>query len=287
MEVIDDLVAIYGAVTNAKRIGKRVGVVPTMGALHEGHLSLVREAKKVCDFVVVTIFVNPTQFAAGEDLEKYPRPIENDLALLKSHDVDVAFCPDHSKMYPNGFSTFVQPPEISKPLEGSFRESHFQGVATIVLKFFQLVPAEEAFFGQKDYQQTLVVQRMVEDLNVPVKIVVCPIYREPDGLAMSSRNVYLSERDRSRATIVNRVLCEIETKVSDGDSDFEKIVAEGFAILESEVDSIDYLKLVDSETLLCVDEHSDKIVALAAVHIGGTRLIDNRIIELNSTSKNG
>ena len=140
MELINDLVTIYDMVTHAKKGGKRIGVVPTMGALHEGHLSLVRYAKEHCDFVVVTIFVNPTQFGEGEDLDKYPRPIENDLELLEKLDVDVAFCPQHSEMYPDGFSTYVQPPEISRPLEGTFRKSHFQGVATIVLKLFQLVP---------------------------------------------------------------------------------------------------------------------------------------------------
>ncbi len=280
MEFIDDLVTIYDLVTHAKKGGKRVGVVPTMGALHDGHLSLVRNAKQHCDFVVVTIFVNPTQFGEGEDLNQYPRPIENDLELLRKLDVDVAFCPKNSEMYPDGFSTYVQPPRISRPLEGTFRKSHFQGVATIVLKLFHLVPADEAFFGQKDYQQTLVVRRMVEDLNVPIKTVVCPIHREADGLAMSSRNVYLNDKNRSRATIINHILCEIESKIFNGDLEFEKLVTEGRAKLAEQVDSIDYLQIVDSETLLMPNSDTSKVVALAAVHIGGTRLIDNRIISL-------
>src|SRR4051812_44716799 len=173
----------------ARHTGKRIGLVPTMGALHEGHLSLVDAARRECDFVVVTIFVNPTQFAPGEDFSRYPRNLEADLGKLHDRGAHLAFTPATSEIYPHGFSTSVDVGRIAEPLEGKFRPGHFRGVATVVLKLFNLAPADVAYFGRKDYQQTLVVRRMAADLDLPIEIQVCPIVREPDGLAMSSRNV--------------------------------------------------------------------------------------------------
>ena len=176
----------------ARADGKCIALVPTMGALHEGHLSLVRAAQEQCEYVAVTIFVNPTQFAPTEDFSQYPRTIEEDLQALRDLNVDLVFMPEKDHLYPEGFSTYVLPPAVADPLEGQFRPEHFRGVATIVLKLFNLLPADIAFFGQKDYQQCQVIRRMVEDLNVPIEIQSCAIIREADGLAMSSRNRYLT-----------------------------------------------------------------------------------------------
>ena len=186
--------------------GKTVGLVPTMGALHEGHLSLVRRARGECDVVIATIFVNPAQFGPSEDFSRYPRTIERDLELLAAEGCDLVFVPPQEEVYPSDFSTFVEPPAVALPLEGRFRPGHFRGVATVVLKLFNLIPANVAYFGQKDYQQALVIQHMVRDLNLPIKIAVCPIVREPDGLALSSRNRYLSTAEREQALALSRTL---------------------------------------------------------------------------------
>lgn len=190
---------IFSQLKFARESGKRVGLIPTMGALHEGHLSLVRRAKEICDLVAVTIFVNPTQFAPSEDLAKYPRTLDADLEKLLSVGTDFVFTPESSTIYPPGFSTYVEAPAVAAPLEGAFRPGHFRGVATIVLKLFNLVPADIAFFGSKDYQQLAVIRTMVHDLDVPIRIEGCPTIRESDGLAMSSRNRYLNGEERSRA----------------------------------------------------------------------------------------
>ena len=282
MEKITDLKQMHDWVCAARLSGKTVGVVPTMGALHEGHLSLVDAARANCDAVVTTIFVNPTQFAPTEDLSQYPRPLELDLEQLNARSVDVAFCPSDGDVYPKGFSTYVEPPAIALPFEGAFRKSHFRGVATIVLKLFQMVPADKAFFGQKDYQQTLVIKKMVEDLNLPVEIVVCPIVREPDGLAMSSRNLYLSEEERSRATALYRGLDQVCSEIEAGAS-IHDAVTSGRNIISSNVDELEYLNVVDAHTLLDVDKEpqqsgSSNLIALVAARVGTTRLIDNLLI---------
>ena len=193
-------------VRELQHAGKSVGLVPTMGALHQGHLSLVRRAKSDCDVAVATIFVNPTQFAPHEDFSRYPRTLESDLAALAAAKCDLVFVPSREEMYPPAASTFVEPPQVAQPLEGVFRPGHFRGVATVVLKLFNIIPADKAYFGQKDFQQALVIQRMVADLNVPVQVVVCPIIREPDGLAMSSRNRYLSPSERQQGLALSRAL---------------------------------------------------------------------------------
>ena len=199
-----------------KSVGKSIGVVPTMGALHAGHLSLVEAANESTDETVVTIFVNPTQFAAGEDLDKYPRDLEADLEKLTALGVPTVFAPATEELYPPNCSTRVLPGEIANRLEGKFRPSHFGGVATIVLKLLNLTSADQAFFGQKDFQQLMVVKRMVADLNLPTEIVACPIVREPDGLALSSRNIYLSAAEREQALSVNKTLRYVQAQIHGG-----------------------------------------------------------------------
>ncbi|MCL2347933.1 MAG: pantoate--beta-alanine ligase [Planctomycetaceae bacterium] len=206
MKIIDDPGVVQQMAMKEKRAGKRIGVVPTMGALHEGHLSLVRRSKREADTTIVTIFVNPTQFGPAEDLDKYPRTLEGDLELLEKLEVDTVFVPTNETMYPQGFETFVAPGKIADCLEGKMRPAHFRGVTTIVLKLFHITGADVAFFGQKDYQQCCVVKKMIDDFNLPVKMVVCPIVREPDGLAMSSRNRYLSAEERRQAVVLSQGL---------------------------------------------------------------------------------
>ena len=206
MRVIQSPSQIRQAIVQLRREGRRVGLVPTMGALHEGHLSLVRIARQRAETVVATIFVNPTQFGPHEDLGKYPRSLDPDLQALSAAGCNLVFVPSASDMYPPGFSTYVDPPAVAQPLEGACRPGHFRGVTTVVLKLFNLIPADFACFGQKDYQQLIVIRRMVEDLALPIEIVACPTVREPDGLAMSSRNRYLSPAERQQALALSRAL---------------------------------------------------------------------------------
>src|SRR5262245_13341024 len=225
-----------------RRLSKHVGLVPTMGALHEGHLSLVQAARERAEVVVATIFVNPTQFGPNEDFSKYPRALEADLAALAAASCDYVFVPSREEMYPEESSTFVEPPAVSQPLEGVCRPGHFRGVATIVLKLFQIIPADLACFGQKDYQQAQVIRRMVADLNVPIEIVVCPIIREPDGLAMSSRNRYLSPAERQQALALSQALGEAERLFATGEIESETIVAAMRNILRrAGITRIDYV----------------------------------------------
>jgi pantoate--beta-alanine ligase len=263
----------------ARAGGKRIGLVPTMGALHEGHLSLVRAAGRCCDFIAVTIFVNPTQFSPTEDYSKYPRTIDEDLDALRGLGVDTVFIPDREQLYPDRFSTYVLPPAVSDPLEGQFRPEHFRGVATIVLKLFNLLPADVAFFGQKDYQQCQVIRHMVEDLNVPIEIQVCPIVREPDGLAMSSRNRYLSPSDRVRATALFEALGEAARQVQGGTTDCAAVAECMHDILRrAGVTKIDYATVVDACTLESIGRIDRPAVALIAAYVGATRLIDNTLL---------
>ena len=217
--VISEPAKMRALTDGLKQKGKTVGCIPTMGALHEGHLSLARASVAATDVSVATIFVNPTQFAPGEDLDSYPRRLEEDLQLLGSIGVDYVFCPQAETMYPAGSSTSVVPPKISKKLEGEFRPTHFAGVATIVLKLLNIVGPTTAFFGQKDFQQVAVIKQMVADFDVPVKIETCPIVRDDDGLALSSRNAYLSEDEREIALTINRTLKHIQQQIQDGQRD--------------------------------------------------------------------
>ena len=262
------------------RTNARVGLVPTMGALHEGHLSLVRASKQHCDFTAVTIFVNPTQFGANEDLDAYPRPLEQDINTLKELGVDLVFTPDESTMYPPGCSTVVQPPDVASVLEGAHRPTHFSGVTTIVCKLFQILPAHIAFFGRKDYQQTVVIRRMVQDLNIPIEIQVEPTVRESDGLALSSRNQYLNEEQRQRAVALSESLSLAIDRFRAGETDAEQVRNAMMQHLQSNnVKSIDYVALVDPDTLQPLSEVRAGAVALVAAKVGGTRLIDNKQID--------
>jgi pantoate--beta-alanine ligase len=262
-----------------RRLSRRVGLVPTMGALHEGHLSLVQVARERADVVIATIFVNPTQFGPSEDFSKYPRALEADLQALSAAGCDHVFVPSQEEMYPEGSSTFIEPPAVSQPLEGVCRPGHFRGVATVVLKLFEIIPADLACFGQKDYQQAQVIRRMVADLNVPIEIVVCPIIREPDGLAMSSRNRYLSPAERQQALAFSEALNEAERRFAAGETESETIVAAMRNILgKAGITRIDYATLADPETLAEVPRIDERAVALIACFVGTTRLIDNRLL---------
>jgi pantoate--beta-alanine ligase len=267
---------VRAAVREAQAAGETVGFVPTMGALHEGHLSLIDAARAECDRVVASIFVNPTQFRAGEDFEKYPRPLDRDLDLLASRKCDWAFVPETNEMYPPGFDSFVEVGAVSGPWEGEARPGHFRGVATVVLKLFQLVPADRAYFGRKDYQQALVIERLVEDFHVPMTIRVCPIVRDADGLALSSRNVYLSPDERRRALVLHRSLTLAATLHSNGESSAEalrrRMLAEIEAVGGVEVDYIAFVRDGTVEPVSSID--GPTTIAIAA-RVGKTRLIDN------------
>jgi len=261
--------------------GKSIGLVPTMGALHEGHLSLVRRARSECDAVIATIFVNPAQFGPQEDFSRYPRTLERDLELLAAENCDLAFVPAQDAIYPPGFSTYVEPPAVAAPLEGKSRPGHFRGVATIVLKLFNLVPADIAYFGQKDYQQSLVIRHMVRDLNLPIKISVCPIVREADGLALSSRNRYLSPAERQQALALSRSLKLAEERFRAGQRDGAAIAsAMRHELTAAGIKRIDYATLADAQTLAELNRLDRPAVALVACFVGTTRLIDNCLLPI-------
>ena len=256
-----------------------IGLVPTMGYLHEGHLSLVRQARKECESVVVTIFVNPTQFGAHEDLDKYPRDLERDLRLLESEDADLVWTPTNEIMYPAGYQTWVMVEDVSKPLEGAMRPGHFRGVATIVAKFFNAVQPDRAYFGQKDAQQTVVVRRMAGDLNSPVKIIVCPTIREADGLAMSSRNVYLSPEERQSAVVLSQALHQAKEAFKAGERDahwLRQVVMDKLAT--EPVVKVQYISCAQPDTLQELEGQVERALISLAVTIGKTRLIDNIMI---------
>jgi pantoate--beta-alanine ligase len=249
-----------------------------MGALHEGHLSLVRQAQAQCEVAVVSIFVNPTQFGPTEDFARYPRNPQEDLELLRRFGVDVVFAPSSAEIYPAGFATFLDPGHIATVFEGAIRPGHFRGVATVVLKLFNIVRPDIAFFGQKDFQQVAVIRRLVEDLNLPVRIAVCPIVREADGLARSSRNVYLNEEERKAALVLFRSLQRAEEIAQSGETDAHKLLEEmrkTFAA-ESRV-HLDYVAIVNPGTLEPVTRVIPGSVALVAARLGSVRLIDNLI----------
>jgi pantoate--beta-alanine ligase len=282
MRVITQPAAIQQDVLALRQSGRRVGLVPTMGALHAGHLSLVRAARERADVVVATIFVNPAQFGPREDLAKYPRTLEADLQTLSAAKCDLVFVPPSADIYPLGFSTYVEPPAVSQPLEGVCRPGHFRGVATVVLKLFNLIPADMACFGQKDYQQLLVIRHMVRDLDLPIEIVPCPTVREADGLALSSRNRYLSPDQRQQALALSRALSRAEQLVASGERDGATILAQMRGVLNSAgIDRIDYVTLADPETLAEKPTIDGPVVAFIAAHVGTTRLIDNRLLDLH------
>lgn len=261
------------------RLGQRIGVVPTMGALHAGHLSLVRAARSECDRVVATIFVNPTQFAPTEDLAKYPRTLAEDLEWLAKERVDAVLVPREEEIYPPGFSTYVQPPEVAGELEGAIRPSHFRGVATVVLKLLNMTRADICYLGQKDYQQVAVVRQMVADLNVPCEIRMCPTVREPDGLAMSSRNRYLSPQERQIGLALSRTLFAAAEKIRGGAGDAVQLAGwMGGELLAAGVGSVDYALVASAETLEPQQEVKLPAVLLVAARVGATRLLDNVLV---------
>ncbi len=267
-----------------RRAGKRLGFVPTMGALHEGHLSLVRAARSACDVVAGSIFVNPTQFGPGEDLAKYPRSFERDRELFQREGVELLFAPSVEEMYPAGAVTWVTVEELSAKLDGRSRPGHFRGVSTVVAKLFHIVEPDAAFFGQKDAAQVAVIRKMVRDLNLPVEIVVCPIVREPDGLAMSSRNAYLDSQQRKQALVLHRSLVLVERLSNRGERDAALLAAAGQAemALESSV-RLDYFEIVDPDTLDPVADVSGGALVAVAAFVGTTRLIDNLLLQKKSS----
>jgi pantoate--beta-alanine ligase len=268
------------AVRAVKAGGKRVGLVPTMGALHAGHISLVRAAKARCDFIAASIFVNPTQFGPKEDYSKYPRTLEADREKLKAEGVDLIFAPAVEEMYPPGAKTFVNVDEISERLDGRSRPGHFRGVATVVAKLFHILEPDVALFGQKDAAQVAIIRRMVRDLMFPIEIVVAPIVREADGLALSSRNVYLSVHERRQALLLSRALREIESRYRAGERDANKLIEAARSVFAVEpAVRVDYIALVDPETMEDVATASAGTLAAVAAFVGATRLIDNLILD--------
>jgi pantoate--beta-alanine ligase len=277
--LIETISGIQAFVAACRRKGLRVGFVPTMGAFHEGHLSLMREARKHAQAVVVSIFVNPIQFTAGEDYDRYPRRLEQDLKLAEAEGVDVVFAPSVAEMYPKGFDTHVDQTDLPSKLCGSFRPGHFRGVMTIVTKLFNIVKPDVAYFGQKDYQQSLIIRRTATDLNLDVDIRVLPTVREDDGVAMSSRNVYLGPKQRKDAACLNQALRRAEDLVGNGESSAARVSAEMKRLIHRVKGTrIEYIAIVNSETLEPVKEIKGKTLIALAVRIGKARLIDNAIV---------
>lgn len=266
------------ACEDARAAQRRVGLVPTMGALHEGHFSLIDEAKSRADFIAVTIFVNPLQFAPGEDLERYPRTFESDLAGCRERGVDLVFAPDPNAMYPPGFQSEVSVEELGKPLEGGFRGSHFDGVTTVVTKLFNLTGPCTALFGRKDYQQWKILSRMTLDLDMPVELVGCPIVRESDGLALSSRNRYLSPSERERALGIVSGLRQACDAWAQGQHDPGALQSLAEKSVRPAVDRLDYVAAVDPETLEPSPPSPSRLLIAVAAHLGSTRLIDNVVL---------
>ena len=263
----------------ARVAGKRIGFVPTMGALHDGHLSLIRAAKSRCDLVVASIFVNPTQFGPNEDLAKYPRTFERDCQLLEKENADLLFAPTVEEMYPQDAVTWVTVEGLSEKLDGRSRPGHFRGVTTVVAKLFHIVEPDIAFFGQKDAAQVAIIRRMVRDMKFPVEIVACPIVREPDGLAMSSRNAYLDSSQRKAALVLSRALWEVERKYKSGERDTNTLIERGKQLIAKEPAArLDYLELVNADTLDPVAQATPGTMVAVAAYVGNTRLIDNLLL---------
>ncbi|MDO5552700.1 MAG: pantoate--beta-alanine ligase [Planctomycetia bacterium] len=279
-EVIHDPSELARRVSELKSQGKTIGLVPTMGALHYGHLSLAIAAKNDCDVAIVSVFVNPTQFAPNEDYDQYPRQLQADIDLLSQVDTDIVFAPSPEAMYPRGFVSNVHVGGVTTRLEGSFRPTHFDGVATVVMKLFQLSQANVAFFGQKDFQQVAVIRRMVADLNVPTEIIACPIVREADGLALSSRNKYLSAEERKTALVLSRSLGYAKELIHKGEREAAVVkAAVEKMILDEGGTAIDYVSISDPDSLQEMTRIAGNVVVLLAVRVGKTRLIDNMVIE--------
>lgn len=280
MEVAKTIEKVRELVKNARSEGRNIGLVPTMGALHVGHFSLIDAATKDCDFVVVSIFVNPTQFCPGEDFENYPRPLEADLKICTKAGVDIVFAPSPAQMYPDENVTWVTVEKLTEPLCGMSRPGHFRGVTTVCTKLFNIVAPDVAYFGQKDAQQAIVIKRMVADLNMPLEIIICPTIREPNGLAISSRNQYLTASQKKDAANIYISLQTCRKLIEDGTTDTNQIITEMQKILRQiPSGQIEYVSIVDAETLESIDKISGKILAAVAVKVGPARLIDNIMLD--------
>jgi len=282
MEVIREVRRMQEIALDLRRTGKTIGFVPTMGYLHEGHLSLVRAARKDCDLVMISIFVNPLQFGPREDFATYPRDLERDLRLAEAEGVDYVFVPSVEEMYPQGFSTYVEVTgELTEKMCGRSRPGHFRGVTTVVMKLFQIVQPTKAYFGQKDAQQALVIKRMVQDLNVPVEVITCPIVREEDGLAMSSRNVYLNPEERKQALALPQALNAGKELVEKGERDPQKVRERILEVLQNSPGvRVDYVEVCNGENLADLEKLKGPVLLAAAVWVGKARLIDNIYLEV-------
>lgn len=281
MQIFNHIAEIKTYLRKEQKNGKIIGFVPTMGYLHEGHLSLIRRAANENDMAVVSIFVNPTQFGPAEDFERYPRDLQRDVNLAQQAGANVIFAPDVAEMYPQGYKTYVEVQEITNTLCGASRPGHFRGVTTIVTKLFNIVRPDRAYFGQKDAQQAIVIQQMTKDLDMDVEIMVCPIVREKDGLAMSSRNVYLNPQEREQAVVLSESLALAKKLIIQGERDAFKIKAAIVdKITQKPLAKIDYVSIVDAQTLKDIHHITNRVLIALAVKFGSTRLIDNIIVEV-------
>ena len=279
MLVLHTIAETRSACARIRLAGKTLGLVPTMGALHQGHLSLVRAAQASCDAVAVSIFVNPTQFGPKEDFASYPRTLDEDCRTLEAAGVDLVFAPSVQEMYPSGASTFVEVTGLSDRLDGASRPGHFRGVATVVAKLLNIFTPERAFFGQKDAAQVAVLRKMVRDLQFGVQLDVCPTVREADGLAMSSRNRYLSDEQRRQALVLSRALLAVKQKAQGGEHESAKLLAEALHVLAEEPEvQVDYCRIVDPDTLEDVTNVDRGALVAVAARVGATRLIDNLLL---------
>jgi len=282
MKVAKTIKSVRNLVKAVRSKGKIIGFVPTMGALHIGHISLIEKAKQQTDFVVVSIFVNPTQFGPGEDFKKYPRPLSADLKICRKAGVDVVFAPATEQMYPKENLTWVNVGKLTEQLCGRFRPGHFSGVTTVCAKLFNIVAPDIAFFGQKDAQQAIVIKRMVADLNMPLKIIVCPTVRQADGLAVSSRNQYLTRQQKKDAPLIYKSLQKCQKLIEDGVTDSKTIINQMRKILQQAPSiKIEYISIVDADTLQELKKITGKVLTVVAVKIGSTRLIDNILVDVN------
>jgi len=279
VKVVNGIGEMQALSNSLRNEGKTISFVPTMGALHEGHLSLMREGKRHGDVLVASVFVNPAQFGRGEDFQSYTRDTEGDLRKMESAGADIAFFPHADEIYPPGYETYVEVTELEKPLCGRFRPGHFRGVATVVLKLFNIVKPHVALFGEKDYQQLQIIKKMVKDLNLEVTIMGMPIVREESGLAMSSRNAYLTSEEREKAAFLSRALGQIKKRFDSGERDIPTLVKEGYCVLAGgSPGEVDYIEIRDGQTLGEKRLASPGDVAALAVRIGGARLIDNKVL---------
>jgi pantoate--beta-alanine ligase len=282
MRTLRTIAEVRAALRDDRRAGRTIGLVPTMGAFHEGHLSLIRQARERADVVVVSLFVNPTQFNDPADLERYPRDEARDAELAAEHGVDVLFAPEPGELYPDGFATTVRVAGLGDVLEGAHRPGHFEGVATVVTKLLNIVSPDVAFFGQKDAQQAMLIKRLVRDLDLPVEIDVRPTVREPDGLALSSRNALLSPDERARAVALSRALDVVRAAVQEGEHDAATVRERALAAMHDFDVEAEYLELVSPDTLAPLERIDGEALAVVAARVGPARLIDNTPIHLDS-----